>query len=357
MQLNLTRNEIIKTLDSLGIIHEDDGNKDWIPIVCVFHPDKSTGNASINVHSLVIHCFNCKQSKNLITLVREKFNISYKEAVQRISSNSVSSISNNFSKIKVEEEKKLIDTKTNFNLIDESLLEPFNPKDYYYTRVRGFTKDFCKKFNIKRCTEGIYKDYFIIPIIDTDQKIYTFEARKLAHRERLENSRYTEQDLSYYKIKKGELVSKFNNQIILNEELKYLVNKKVLYPSKSKIKETLFNIDNLKYEEDLWISEGIGSIPKIYNHISNNCTCLLGSEFSDFQILLLNNFNGRKIIIPDNDKASLLSIEALNMETKDLYVVDFIGDDKDRNFVNDISRADILKASQYLIKKHSLFDF
>jgi hypothetical protein len=69
----------------------------------------------------------------------------------------------------------------------------------------------------------------------------------------------------------------------------------------------------------------------------------------------LGEFTKRKIIIPDNDEASLLTIEFLNNLIEDLYVIDIISDDKDDNFIDDIKKFKILKASSYLLKKYKIF--
>jgi len=357
----LVANEIIYALDILHIYHENFGNSQgWVNIICPFHKDSSTGNSSINLYSGVIHCFNCKKKKHVLKLVQEQLNISYKEAFEKVTNNIVNSVKqvndlSFLSKNKLEEICKPKSNKTNFNYIDGKQLESFNPKDYYYTRVREFTKDFCNQFNIKKCIEGYYKDYFIVPIIDSEQKIYTFEARKLSQRELMKAAGINDFvlkeviDTNMLKIKDGKVFSKTDNNFVeYGDEFLFFLKKKVLYPSNSMIHETLFNIDNLNYNEDLYISEGIGSIPKIFNNITTNVTCTFGSEITEKQIELLNRFKNRKIIIPDNDQASLIMIESLNVQIKNLYVIDIRSEDTSRNFIADINNAEIKKASKYL---------
>jgi len=363
----LVANEIIYALDILHIYHENFGNSQgWVNIICPFHKDSSTGNSSINLYSGVIHCFNCKKKKHVLKLVQEQLNISYKEAFEKVTNNIVNSVKqvndlSFLSKNKLEEICKLKSNKTNFNYIDGKQLESFNPKDYYYTRVREFTKDFCNQFNIKKCIEGYYKNYFIVPIIDSEQKIYTFEARKLCQKEMMRIRNFTEESLKQFiavrglKIKKGELYSSVDNQVVYDEELKYLVMKKTLYPSGTMIKDILFNMDALFYDEDLYVSEGMGSIPKIFNNITTNVTCTFGSEITEKQIELLNRFKNRKIIIPDNDQASLIMIESLNVQIKNLYVIDIRSEDTSRNFIADINNAEIKKASKYLSDYYEIF--
>lgn len=349
--MNLTQSEIVLTLDKLNINKSDKQNGDWLFIRCPFHVkilgkrDNHIGNCSINLNTGIIHCFACHHSEHISILVRERLNLSYRESYEYITGKE-------FKGIRQKNDNTIFSNKIDYNLVLEKkvenkiarkekkisylspkILQDFDPQDYHYTKIRGFTKEFCKKFNIKKCIDGYYKDYFIIPIIDNSKKFFLFEARKLLQ--------YEKELISENKL------SEFDKQ--------YLKNKKVLYPFGAVyIKHTLFNIDNLNKNKDLWISEGIGTIPKIYLNISKNVTCTFGSEISEEQIKYLYSFKNKKIIIPDNDEVSLLTIEALNSKIQNLYVIDIKSEDKDNCFIGDIKKNSIIEASRYLLKQYKI---
>ena len=351
--MNLTQSEILFALDKLSIDKSDKQNGDWLFIRCPFHikilgkEDKHIGNCSVNLSTGIIHCFACKHSEHISALIQKKFNLDYKQTYNFITgkdykkkeqqNNDLINKKIDYNLNKKEERKKINGTVSQgvkVNYINSRHLRDFNSQDYYYTRIRGFTKEFCKQFNIKKCVSGYYKDYFIIPIIDSRKKIMLFESRKLMQYEK--------------QLLKIEEITDF--------DLEYLENKKVLYPSgASYIKSTLFNIDNLDRNEDLWVSEGSGTIPKVYLNISKNITCTFGSEITEEQVEYLKQFKKRKIIIPDNDKASLLAIENLNNQVEDLYIIDIKSEDKDRKFIKDIGNNKIVKASKYLLNNYQIF--
>jgi len=366
--VELTEQEIKDTLDYLHIDRTSKVNGNWLLIRCPIpgHNDKNISNCGIDLQTGVINCFACKESSNIVSIVKDRLNLSYIDALKFIKKENFigkNVNSPNFNLKNKNRADRISKNVINKNKIENLKLEDFNPEDYSYTRMRGFTKEFCKKFNIQKCMHGWYKDYFIIPIIDKEKKINTFEARKLNQFE-LKKALLVSDDTLDDLIKDKKLVIKdfrvysevekkyYNNSILL-----YFLKPKVLYPKGiQQNKRTLFNIDNLNYNKDLWISEGIGTIPKIYDNISKNVSCTFGTEITEEQIEYLNKFNKKKIIIPDNDKASLLMIEALNMQIKDLYVIDIKSNDTSKSFIDNINNSSIVLAVKYLFNKYKLFE-
>jgi DNA primase len=116
----------------------------------------------------------------------------------------------------------------------------------------------------------------------------------------------------------------------------------------SSIDQIIFNVDNLDYEEDLYACEGIGSIPKIYNNISENVTCTFGSNVSDYQINLLSRFKKRIILIPDNDQAGNKMIIRMFRELKNLHLIITAFEDTDDEYIDDILNTDIISAKNYV---------
>jgi len=369
-EIKLTYQEIIYALDKLNVQHEDTPNaRGYLNVICPMHSDSEYGNCGCDVTTGILHCFNCKNTKHVLQLVKERFNVSYNEAYKIVTNkdinnfNSITNLDYSLSRNNDSKRYKSKSVKSNFHFIDNNLLKPLNPEKYYYTKKRGFTKQFCESFNIKECIEGYYKGYMIIPVIDTEQKIFDFEARKLYQKEKLREKGLTEELLDCLKkegqlvIKEGNLYSKKYDKVIIDDDLKYLLGKKVLYASGTKLKDTIFNIDNLDFEEDVYISEGSGTVPKVYENISKNITCLFGSELTENQIEILKKFKKRKLIIPDGDRASAKMIEELNMEIGNTYVIDIPSEDTSRTFIEEVKKANIVEAQKYLIAYYKLFDF
>lgn len=254
--------------------------------------------------------------------------------------------------------------------------EEFNPDDYLYTRLRGFTQNFCKTFGIVKAISGFYEDYFIIPIKDRNKNINEFEARKLLEYERSlkffnidNNNDYKKvrgllkSFIKANKIKIKERQLYFKDKPIINSELIYLVKPKVLYPFNSKIDKTLFNMDNLNFNEDLYLSEGLGTVPKVWLYVSKNVTCPFGVQLEkptvfnpieNAQLNLFQKFNKRIIVIPDHSDANRQFIWTLTEHLPDIWVADINSDDTDDSFVHDLKNAEIIESSRYLIKKAGL---
>mgnify|MGYP000878844029 CR=1 FL=1 len=85
-------------------------------------------------------------------------------------------------------------------------------------------------------------------------------------------------------------------------------SKKVLYPRNSTI-NTLFDIDNLKREEPLFVIEGLMDLAVLRTAPEfKNSTAIFGAGVSKRQIALLSQFS-KVIYIPDNDAAGLSTLK------------------------------------------------
>ena len=76
---------------------------------------------------------------------------------------------------------------------------------------------------------------------------------------------------------------------------------KVLYPKGSRM-DTLFDIDNLRKEDTLYVVEGIMDLPPLFEAGFTNITALFGATIAYRQKELLNRFK-ELVLIPDNDTA------------------------------------------------------
>lgn len=371
--MQLSYQNIISILDRFNIKHESKPNhKNWLAILCPNHNDKHFGSCSINIHSGAINCFSCGYKRNIISFVKDHTGIQdFKELLVYLEANFY--INYNSIGYTIQKEKQIdkieVSKKINTN-IHNFRTEKINCSKYKYLVDRGFTNEFCSYFNIERVLSTDYCDRFIVPIINTEKEIETYEFRKLMQYEYYQKyfnesniiDKHIQEfetfcELNKIRYDKGVLYK--NNIEYFNDTIKYLLSPKVKYPVASRINETIFNADNLNYDEDLYVCEGIGSLAKIWLYISKNCTCTFTSNISDSQIDdIFKRFKKRIILIPDNDNAGNKMIMRMFRELKNLYILTTIFEDTDEDYVNDILNTEPISASDYVtnyIVKQNLF--
>jgi len=346
MNQQISESKIIEILNALGLVHKKRVGQ-WIKCQCPFpnHND-SNPSAGVNVNTGVVNCFGCHGSKHLISVVMDSFNCDYKSAIKMLNINIESSempLSHNLGQRKsnVSIEEEVVEIERDFVSI------PINLDKYLYTKSRGFTEGFCKEFGIELALSGWYSDYMIIPIYYDG--IEAFEARKIMEYEYL-CKYFNVEEGSFKRLKNRYNKLKEEDRITLNEYSFYLNKPKTLYPTGSRIKKTLWNYENLNFDEVLYLVEGLGSVPKIYNNISKNVTCIFGSKISEDQLLLLMKFK-KVIVIPDNDEAGLRLMMKLNDNLTNVYVKNIMSEDTDESYINDILQIEEIKSSRFLIKK------
>lgn len=365
MKFQPTPYQIIATIDALGLKHENEPNhKGWVSIQCPnpSHYEEVHDNCSININSGFVKCFSCgygnkgESRKSIVNVVMDRLNYDYKQAKQFIEqglgvSFSGASIQAQQEKPKKKRQRALY----NFTMMD------FNPNDYYYTKQRGFTQEFIDTFNVKHAVSNWFEDYIIIPIIDTDKGINEYEGRKLKEYETLCDF-YNVKDISYDRIKtnfkelctinkirlnKKDYHVYVNDTQINDDKLLYLLKPKTLYIPNSRCQETLLNIDNLNYNEDLFAVEGSASVPKIWSNISKNVTAIFGVSITDEQIEYLKKF--KKIIyIPDFDKAGYDSVDYLSKRIDNIVICGIHSEDTDEHYIKDINTCVLQKPEEYL---------
>lgn len=339
----IERHKIIETLQSLNLKYEDKG-QEWIQCQCPnpHHQDKNP-SAGINTFTGIVNCFSCNYTKHLSHVIMDNMNCDYNTAIKMLNigvhDTEKHPTINLQSEKKQQQKRKKRNVEKNFMTIDVDVSQ------YKYAKLRGFTKEFCKKFNIEIAPFGYYKDYMIIPIIGNG--INSYEARKVMEYEYL---------LKYFNISSGnysKLKEKFYNidlnDIIKNDIYYYLNKPKTLYPKGVNINNTLWNYDNLNFNEELYVVEGLGSIPKIYENISTNVTCTFGSKISNTQIHLLRKFK-KIIVIPDNDKGGMDMIRYLNLYVKNVWVKKILSEDTDSNYEKDIKETTEIEVSRLLTR-------
>ena len=343
-------------IHELGIKYESKINDGWLKCHCIsgIHKDENP-SMGIHLNTGVIHCFACGLNTNIYKLIQQRLNISYKEAIKHVNGETDIYIPQDpvqNLKQEVPENKIYVQPKQNYPFVSMPLTKP---EDYQYTKLRGYTKEYCEEFNIEVALSGLYEDYFIIPIVDTEQQFISFEARKLMQYESLNKYIISNPiDFSILTVEEifREIIKMKKEQgVELTATEKRLQLNKVLYPSGHKVNTTIFNIDNLNFGEDLILFEGLATHPKVYQYVFQNCTSIFGANLSNEQLLILKQFKKNIIVISDNDNASYALIKRLNQFIENVKVFDCITDDKKASFVDDINKANIISAAEFLVKR------
>lgn len=371
MKFQPTPYQIIATLDALGIKHDTQPNhKGWLSIQCPnpTHFEENHDNCSININNSSISCFSCGYGKKgnakfLVNAVMDRLHYEYKEAIQFIEQG----ISSYTPRIEIQQEKPKPRRKRslyNFTMTD------LNPNDFLYTRSRGFTQEFIDTFNIKHAISNWFEDYMIIPIIDTEKGINEYEGRKLKEYETLcrfydiENSSLSKLKDNFEQLCKHNLIKINKKDFKLymdkeeynNHDVYYLLKPKTLYIANSRCQETIWNIDNLKYDEDLYVVEGLGSVASIWSSISKNVTAIFGVSITEDQIKYLQRFK-RIIYIPDFDKAGFDSVSYLRCRLNNLIICDTQYEDTDKEYLSTIIEKNFISSNDYITKYAYQFKF
>ena len=388
----MTKDIIISALDRLGIKHETRPNsKNWLGVVCPYHFDKDFGNAFVNLDTGHFKCFHgaCNVKAHITGVVKHRLNCSWKEANKFLGNEYVppSYDSNVDSRNqKPERRKKIHKTENTERKAERSRqyhlkLSPLNPYQYRYTLERGFTKEFVDFFQIQKCDKGSFCtveytdgttydfevpfiDYFITPLASDMSK---FEARRLKEFEVLNEmfpgdysleqlqdklERYiVDKQIKYkaYKLYEGDTE-------IQDPNLVYLLQTKNFYSTNANVNSTIFNVGNLDLSEDLVVCEGIPGIPKVWAHWTKNVTAIFGAAVSAEQLEILMNFEGRIIVIPDNDHAGDVLIFTLYQYLKNVWVLPTSKDDTDMHYIRDF-KLPLVRAVDFLKKKYNVRNY
>lgn len=374
MNLHLTDNQIIQIANFLGITFTESKSnyKHWRKCYCPVH-ESSGDSSAINTKSGIINCFSCGYRQHILQLLKERVNIiDFPEFLSFIELNFCIVPHKTEFYVKEYEEKELIKKTKNYDIANNSYYNfitlDIKVENFKYLVDRGFTNSFCKEFNIKHVISGYYSDYFAIPIIDTAKDIVTLEYRKikedvcfktffkkyLKKRSLPENYKKVFKDYckeKEIKIINGKLYKK--REQLIDSNTFYLLKPKTLYERQSAITLTLWNIDNLNVNEDLYVCEGLGSIAKIYLEVSKNVTCTFGSNGfkNKEQIEYLKKFKKKIILIPDNDKAGDKMIIELNKLLPNLYICKINYEDTDKEYTFSILTTEIIPSNKYLSQK------
>lgn len=260
--------DIRTILTRLGIDYKDKGEQ---LIAQCPNPAHNDNNPSWNINTnppFKHHCFSCGYSGNLITLLKTM------GATSLLDKNELNTTlysmefykSPDASPISKKSLETKIETQGNF-------IHPFDDTQ---------AKDYCKQ-------RHIYKDF-----------ITTYDVTYSNHTKI--NGTVFSRRLCIPIIENRKLISMEGRTVIGGKP-------KNLYPKNSRT-NTLFNIDNLDRDNELYVVEGIMDLPHLFNLGLRNSTAVFGSLLTPRQQTLLSEFK-KLVLIPDNDKAGNIFIETI----------------------------------------------
>lgn len=380
MEIKLNESLILSALNRIGVKNSGPSRSGWITCLCPYHQTDRL-NSGINIRTGAFSCFSCKvQGKNIIKMVMDLKNLSFKDALDFIGLEVEDRYDDSLKERRKKQVQEFLQKRSeNENKpkkieLENLKLSKLEGRKYLYTRERDFNKDFVEKFSVSECKEGWYKDYLIIPIVDKELGIKTFEARRLKEINYLLDFFNREDKIEFSEVLsqlKKELESYCSNKMIVykngyiyqngekieNEKLLYLLKPKVLYPGSSEQKNTIFNRESLNIEEDLYISEGTGTLPKLYQ-FNQNSTCLFGTSGSkqNEQLKILQKVKKKKIIIPNYDFASYSMIWKLSQSLDDVWVLLTKVDDTHKDFSNDLRNISPIRGTEFVLKALEIFN-
>jgi hypothetical protein len=221
----------------------------------------------------IYNCFNCEASGDFYGLYAEFKNITRKEAWKRFHTYSTKNIRNKLKQKK--KEKTVIEEKNYNNILKHCLsvndIAEGHIEKKYLEILKKFIEDRNINIPIYISISGKYSGRFIIPVYKDNNIVY-FQARSI----------YDEAQNKY-------LNPPSNKEFII------------------------FNEENLDYDDNIYITEGILDAQSI----EKNGTCCLGKEISDDWI---NNFikkiksdkiKNKIVIVLDNDKDGQKSLSKI----------------------------------------------
>lgn len=365
--MQFTQEQILCALDKLGIKFEvKSSSKEWISCLCPYHPDKHFGNAFIHSSGGGFNCFACNTKSHIVKIVQNRMGVSYRSALEFLGISSIQSsrLARTLRQRKASDtslpvKNVALNTQTVPNDATE-VLENFDPMKFHYTRVRGFTKAFVNHFGIQMVVSGRMKDYLYIPIQSSKLGINFVEYRKLKEYEYFKQLYPDEPISDELKSVRSRFKKDFQNYEPLEGStdkkdmlISYLQKPRVKFNAGSKTKEGLFNFDCLNFDEDLFVTEGIPGLAKIWSFVSQNCTSFQGVSFKATSGILdlFRMFKKRIIVIRDADDAGDNFIFELNECLGNVWVYEYPLIDTQPEYVDIIRNHKPIECMRYFIRK------
>lgn len=327
--MNFSSDEIFRHLSSLGYNYEGDSSSSVIKGLCPnpYHNDRSIGSFVIWPEGGACKCYSCGWTGDFIKFVQDYRGLNFREALDFVGRNDP-----NFSKTASLDHKKST-TRTSKTNEEQSFFPPpgfpspgrdFRISEFSYLTLRGYSEEYKKQFGLYYCDRASY-EFFNVK----------------------ENRMDTKWVIDYMILPVGSLWEARDIRRVKQDRAK------TLYPKTSSINETIFNLENLDLSQPLYVSEGAGSHPKIWSHISKNSSFIFGATLSEKQIEILRQFD-TVIWLPDPDKAGLDLVFQIKANLSNSYVLDILVEDSHPDYVKEIQEASPMEPFRYILRKHDL---
>lgn len=244
----------------------------WSP--CPFHGE-DTPSFSVSKEKGTYYCFGCHESGNLITLIAHQRDMENDDAFEKLKDMaglsdfhvSIPELRELLDELKTPKKRK-IELQPDDNKFPDTV--EINKSCLEFLKKRHITEEIATKYKIKRCIEGYYKDYLIIPIKDESGRSVTFEARYVG-------------DDPWKKR-----------------------NKKVLYPKDSPDKFCVFNLKLAsQYKEAIAVEGILDCLSLISRNVPNSIT-MFGTSISSTQRRIITSNFEKVILFYDPDEAGTI---------------------------------------------------
>jgi DNA primase len=276
--------------------------------LCPFHSER-TPSFTVSREKQLFHCFGCHAGGDLIKFIMMYENITYKEAIKKLSTKAGLNITLDDVEQMSEEEKEKTDIK-NINF-DAAMLY----SKYLKSSDGKKAREFLSRRNIKDSTIDLFNIGYAP---DSYDEIFN-ELSKKYSKELLLKSQIVMQS-------SGRIIDVFRNRIMFpiksingdiigfggrtidNEEPKYLNSSQTPVFSKGKVIFGLYNaLPYIKKEKKAIIVEGYIDTVILHQYRLNNTISPLGTSLTIEQARILSNYADEVIIIFDSDRGGILA--------------------------------------------------
>jgi|YNPMSStandDraft_2_1061718.scaffolds.fasta_scaffold00134_31 DNA primase len=276
--------------------------------LCPFHSER-TPSFTVSREKQLFHCFGCHAGGDLIKFIMMYENITYKEAIKKLSTKAGLNITLDDVEQMSEEEKEKADIK-NINF-DAAILY----SKYLKSSDGKKAREFLSKRNIKDSTIDLFNIGYAP---DSYYEIFN-ELSKKYSKELLLKSQIVMQS-------SGRIMDVFRNRIMFpirsingdiigfggrtidNEDPKYLNSSQTPVFSKGKVIFGLYNaLPYIKKEKKAIIVEGYIDTVILHQYRLNNTVSPLGTSLTIEQARILSNYADEVIIIFDSDRGGILA--------------------------------------------------
>jgi DNA primase len=276
--------------------------------LCPFHSER-TPSFTVSREKQLFHCFGCHAGGDLIKFIMMYENITYKEAIKKLSTKAGLNITLDDVEQMSEEEKEKTDIK-NINF-DAAMLY----SKYLKSSDAKKAREFLTRRNIKDSTIDLFNIGYAP---DSYDEIFN-ELSKKYSKELLLKSQIVMQSSGrimdvfrnriMFPIKSinGDIIG-FGGRTIDNEEPKYLNSSQTPVFSKGKVIFGLYNaLPYIKKEKKAIIVEGYIDTVILHQYRLNNTISPLGTSLTIEQARILSNYADEVIIIFDSDRGGILA--------------------------------------------------